>query len=222
MGLPKWDHIHALGQQHQIAQAWLAAKGAPMSHADVDRLYAAFTPMNTSAAVHHATLIHGVIPVIKTLREQGLIIGSTTGYNRIIMDVLAPLAAQQGFSPDNMVCADDLLVTRPTAMGMYQCFIDLGVSPAHAVVKVDDTVPGLLEGKAAGCWTVGLLASGNALGLSAESWLALSPTDKDKARAHARSQLTVAMPDYLIDTVADLMPVIEHIKRRLGKGQKPS
>jgi phosphonoacetaldehyde hydrolase len=32
------------------------------------------------------------------------------------------------------------------------------------VVKVDDTVPGLLEGRHADCWTVAVVASGNEMG----------------------------------------------------------
>jgi hypothetical protein len=47
---------------------------------------------------------------------------------------------------------------------MYQCFIALDVWPASAVIKVDDTLPGIAEGVAAGCLTVGVALSGNAVG----------------------------------------------------------
>jgi phosphonoacetaldehyde hydrolase len=32
----------------------------------------------------------------------------------------------------------------------------MGIYPINAVVKVDNTVPGILEGINAGCWTVGV------------------------------------------------------------------
>jgi glycogen operon protein len=77
------------------------------------------------------------------------------------------------FVPDNLVCAGDVSENRPAPLGMYRCFLDLGVWPARRVVKVDDTVPGLLEGRHAGCWTVAVTASGNEPGLSAQAWQAL-------------------------------------------------
>jgi len=34
--------------------------------------------------------------------------------------------------------------------------IRLNIAPIEAIVKVDDTVDGIKEGLAAGCWTVGV------------------------------------------------------------------
>ncbi len=47
--------------------------------------------------------------------------------------------------------------------------IALGIDDVAACVKVDDTVPGILEGRRAGMWTVALVCSGNALGLTWEA-----------------------------------------------------
>ena len=44
--------------------------------------------------------------------------------------------------------------------------VELGLSDVAACVKVDDTAPGIEEGRRAGMWTVGLLLSGNAAGLT--------------------------------------------------------
>ncbi len=221
MGLPKWDHIRALGDQPRIAQAWAARHGRPLGDADVDALYAEFTPMNAAAVAEHASLVPGACEVVAALRARGLKIGSTTGYNRAIMAVMQPLAAAQGFAPDNLVCADDLLANRPTPLGMYRCFLDLGVWPAQRVLKVDDTVPGLMEGRHAGCWTVAVLASGNAMGLSAGQWAALPEAQRAGRRAAAAAQLAPAQADYAIDSVADLLPVVAEIDARLARGERP-
>jgi phosphonoacetaldehyde hydrolase len=153
MGLPKWQHIEALGRLPRVAEAWRAAKGQDMTVSDVDRLYAMFTPMNAAAVREHAELIPGAVHTVQELRQAGLRIGSTTGYNRAIAEVMAELAKAQGYAPDNMVCAGDLPETRPSPLAVYRTLLDLQVWPAAAVVKVDDTVPGLLEGRHAGCWT---------------------------------------------------------------------
>ncbi len=221
MGLPKWHHIQALGRQPRIAAAWQAAHGEPFGDADVDRLYALFTPMNRAAVPQHAQLIPGVPQLLEQLRARGLKIGSTTGYNREIMDVLAPLAAAQGFVPDNLVCAGDVAENRPSPLGMYRCFLDLGVWPAHRVVKVDDTVPGLLEGRHAGCWTVAVVASGNELGLTADTWAALSEPERSALIAQAQARLAAGRPDYGVNTVADLPAVLDDVERRLANGERP-
>lgn len=222
MGLPKWHHIQALGQLPRVARAWREAKGQDMSDADVDRLYTVFTPMNAAAVRDHADLVPGAAEIVDRIRRAGLRIGSTTGYNRPIAQVLSELAAPQGFAPDNLVCADDLPETRPSPLAMYRCFLDLQVWPARAVVKVDDTVPGLLEGRHAGCWTVGVVASGNAMGLSHAQWLALTEAERAERRARAAERLRLAQPDALIDTVADLWPVLQDIDRRLAAGESPA
>lgn len=41
-------------------------------------------------------------------------------------------------------------------LAMYRCFIDLCVYPPSSEIKVDDTEPGIAEGVAAGCITVGV------------------------------------------------------------------
>lgn len=223
MGLPKWQHIQALGRQPRIAAAWQNTHGRQLTDADVDALHEDFTPMSARSAAEHAQCIPGALDVIRHLRERGLKIGSTTGYTRTIMAQVLPLARQQGLIVDNLVCADDLAEGRPGPLGMYRCFLDLQVWPAAAVVKVDDTVPGLMEGRHAGCWTIGVAASGNAAGLSLQQWLELSPAQRQQTIQRAHLTLEQARPDFIIDSVAELPPVINHIEdlMRQGIGPRP-
>ncbi len=221
MGLPKWDHIRALGRLPHVAAQWQAAHGRPFADADVDALYAEFTPMNAAAVRDHAALVPGALDVVTVLRQRGLKVGSTTGYDRAIMDVVRPLARAQGLEVDHLVCADDLPESRPSPLGMYRCFLDLRVWPAHRVVKVDDTVPGLLEGRHAGCWTVAVAASGNACGLTWAQWSGLDEGLRALHREQATRALGDAGPDIVIDSVADLLPALDAIEARLARGERP-
>ncbi len=221
MGLPKRDHIRTMGMMARVAEAWREKHGSAFDDEAVDRLYEDFTPRQVMAVSAHAGVIAGVVPVVDAMRRRGIRIGSTTGYPRAVMAAITDLVASQGFVPDAMVCADDLPVTRPTPLGMWRCLIELGVWPAWSAVKVDDTVPGLLEGRDAGAWTVGILASGNAAGLSRAEWDALDERGREAVRDRSRASLATAGPDFTIDTVADLPPVIDRIGHRLWCGERP-
>ncbi|WP_390346518.1 phosphonoacetaldehyde hydrolase [Variovorax boronicumulans] len=221
MGMAKWDHIKALGTQPRIAAQWAAKHGHAFSDADVDRLYEVFTPMNAASVRDHTDFIPGAIEAVNAARERGLKIGSTTGYNRPIMDVVTPIAAAGGYAPDNLVCAGDLAAGRPSPLMMYRCFADLGVWPPHAVVKVDDTGVGLQEGLNAGTWAVGVSVSGNVNGLTLAEWQALDADSQQARRARATAELQAAGAHYVIDSVADLPNVLEDIERRLQAGERP-
>jgi len=99
--------------------------------------------------------------------------------------------------------------------------VELGLSDVAACIKVDDTAPGIEEGRRAGMWSVGLLLSGNAAGLTLDEYLSLDEAGRDLVRADASRELSSAAPHYLIDTVADLPAVIIDIEARLARGQRP-
>jgi phosphonoacetaldehyde hydrolase len=221
MGLPKWQHIEALMAAPRIAGAWADARGHQPTRADIDAVYEVFTPLNARVVTNYAKLVPGTVEVVNALRERGMRIGSTTGYTREIMERLLPVAASQGYAPDNLVCAGDLPAGRPSPLMMYRTFADLGVYPPSTVVKVDDTEPGIAEGRAAGTWTVGVAVSGNALGLSEEEWRALDAVQREERGGAARATLRATGADYVIDTIADLLAVIDEIERRSAAGDRP-
>lgn len=221
MGRPKWDHIDAMLKIPRIRDAWALRHGRQPQPADVDDIYRVFVPMNEEVVHRYAGLIPGARETAQALRARGLKIGSTTGYTRSIMARVLPLAKEQGYEVDNLVCAGDLPEGRPTPMNMYKCFLDLGVWPAHAVVKVDDTGVGIEEGARAGCWTVGVALSGNEAGLTEAQVRQADPVALQAVRDRATRTLQDHGAHYVIDTVADLMPVIDDIERKLAQGLRP-
>ncbi|MCX7222855.1 MAG: phosphonoacetaldehyde hydrolase, partial [Burkholderiales bacterium] len=95
--------------------------------------------------------------------------------------------------------------------------VDLNVWPSRSVVKVDDTIPGLLEGYHSDCWTVGVIASGNEAGLTYQQWMALTEHEKTLLRKRVAARLAAGHPDFLIDTVADLPSVLAKIQQLLAQ-----
>jgi phosphonoacetaldehyde hydrolase len=219
MGMAKWDHIRAIGHTPSVAAAWRAAHGRDFTEGDVDAIFQVFEPMNIAAVRDHADIIPGTIETIELLRARGIRIAGTTGYTRPIMDVLEPLAAAAGYLPELTVCAGDLPAGRPTPLMMWHAMAKLGVWPAATVVKVDDTAPGIGEGRAAGTWTVGIALTGNAAGLSAEELATLRPTERARLREQARTELRDAA--LVIDSIADLPEAIATLDAKLAAGERP-
>lgn len=211
MGAAKWDHIRTMMDMPEIAKRWKSAHGSNPTNEDVDRVYKIFVPMTAKVAAEHATLIPGAKDCIDWLKGQGIKVGSTTGYTREIMDAVMPVAAKQGYSPLNCVCSDDLVEQRPGPLGMYQCFIDLQAYPPSQVIKVDDTTPGIAEGVAAGCVTVGLAMSGNYVGKTVDELANMDRDALDALRQPAAQKLKDAGADYVIDTVEDLPALIKSL-----------
>jgi phosphonoacetaldehyde hydrolase len=211
MGAPKRDHIKAMMAMPSIAAQWESLKGHAPGEADIDEVYAVFVPMNEEVVAKYATLVPGALETVADLRRRGMKIGSTTGYTRSIMERVLPVAKAQGYAPDNLVCADDVPEGRPGPLGMYKCFLDLVVYPPSAVIKVDDTEPGIAEGVAAGCVTVGVALSGNYVGMTPEQLAAAPEAEVARLRAAAAERLTAAGADHVIDTVAELPALLDRL-----------
>jgi len=222
MGLGKWQHIEALGRLPSVATRWQAQFGRTMSHADVDRIYSTFLPLQIERVAEHAALIPGTLETVAALRARGLKIGSTTGYPRAVMQQLLQAAGQHGYQPDCTVCTDDLQAgSRPGPWMALQCVLELKIDAVWRCVKVDDTLPGLLESRNAGMWTVGVLLSGSPAGLTLEQHQHLSAAERATIRQRVAAEFGPAQPHYLIDTVAELLPVLEQIEQRLRQGERP-
>lgn len=177
-------------------------------------------PLQIEKIALHSALIPGALNTINGLRDKGLKIGSCSGYPAVVMEKVVALARKNGYVTDYVVATDEVPNGRPHPAQALANVIALGVSDVAACVKVDDTWPGILEGRSAGMWTVALTCSGNALGLSYEEFKDLSLEELAEERARIIKMFEGSRPHYLIDTIVDLPQVIEDINARLAR-EKP-
>jgi phosphonoacetaldehyde hydrolase len=212
MGMAKRPHIAALMALPRVAQAWEARHGHAPGEADIDAVYDVFVPKNVAVAAQYSDVIPGVAAVTKQLRADGVRIGSTTGYTREIIDQIVPGAAAQGFEADSIVCTGDTPEGRPSPYMIYRTLPQLGVWRARDAIKVDDTEVGIEEGLNGGTWAVGVAVSGNAFGMTEDEVHALAPDEFALRRAAAVERLRAAGAHYVIDSVADLLPVVSEIE----------
>lgn len=221
MGMAKRPHVAALMALPRIAAAWEAKHGHAPAEADIDAVYDIFVPKNRAVAAKFSDVIPGVPEMTARLRERGVKIGSTTGYTRDIMAEILPGAAAQGFAPDCLVCTGDTPEGRPSPYMLWRALTEIGVYPAWQSIKVDDTEVGISEGINGGAWTVGVAVSGNVFGLSLADTQALPKAEFGARRAIAVERLGKAGAHYVIDSAADLLPVLDAIEARLAKGERP-
>lgn len=222
MGLSKRHHIQSLLALPEIQQQWQARFGRPSSEADIDEIYERFMPMQIAKVGEYSVPIPGAIDTLAALRLRGLKIGSCSGYPRQVMEVVLPLAKAAGIVVDHAVAGDELPAGgRPGAYMALANLLALAIPDVRRCVKVDDTRPGIEEGRNAGMWTVGLALSGAPAGLTPAAFAAASPAKLDAIRQRVRAEHLAAGAHYVIDSVAELLPVVDDIEQRLAAGEHP-
>lgn len=221
MGMTKRDHIKAITVMPDVASAWQARHGRAIGEADIDRLYDAFLPLQLAAVRRHARLIPGALEAVESMRAQGFAIGTTTGYPRAVMAVVAAEAEAQGYRPDCVIAAEDAPLGRPSPFPALAALARLGVYPVEAVVKIGDTVVDIEEGLNGGMWSVGITVTGNEVGLTEAEWQALDERSRAQRREEAAEKLHSAGAHYVVDSVGEVLHVLNAINRRLARGDRP-
>ncbi len=214
MGKAKADHVRALLAMPSVARNWTGVTGSAPSEADVGALMDDLGPLMRDAAAAASELIPGAAETVAALRTAGLRVASSTGYTREMMEPVLALAKAQGYAPDHLVCANETPEGRPSPLMIYKACAELGVWPLSRVVKVDDAEAGIAEGRAAGCFTVGVAASGNEVGLTEAALAALPEDERVDRLAAAAEKLTAAGADVVIDSVRDLIAALRAVARQ--------
>jgi phosphonoacetaldehyde hydrolase len=221
MGSYKKDHVRLILAMEPVAQQWQRLHGRLPSPEDVEVLYGEFIPLQTEVIGRHGDVIPGVVDTLDWLRQQGIVIGSTTGYTREMMAPLLPRAAAAGLRPESTVCADEVPAGRPAPWMAITAAMQLRVYPMEACVKVGDTLVDIAEGLNAGMWTVGVAKTGNELGLTRAEVEALPARDLASRLQAASDHLLRAGAHYVVDEVAQLPAIIKEIGKRLARGERP-
>jgi len=223
MGLRKDLHIKALTEVDEIKERWKKIHGKYPEQSDVDRMFADFVPLQLDCLRKYTTLLPGVAEVTQRLQKQGIKIGSTTGFVRSMVDILEEDSAKQGYKPDASVAGDEVTNgARPSPHMVYKNLDMLNITPIQSVVKVDDTTSGIGEAVNAGCWGIGVTRYSNYMDVDTpEDGKKLSEDEIKKRVAKTKDILEKAGAHYILESIADIEPVIEDINKRLARGERP-
>ena len=224
MGLRKDMHIKAILEQPVVRDRWRQQYSRDPDQGDVDGMFRDFVPMQLRVLPQYAGLLPGCADAVDILRQDlDMKIGCTTGFTKLMVDILLREAKKQGYVPDSSVAGDQVTNgVRPKPFMIYRSLELLDVHPIQAVVKVDDTASGVGEALQAGCWGVGVARYSNYMDIdSLEHEESLSPDDIKKRVETSREILRNAGAHYVIDSTRDLPEVVKDINNRLVRGEGP-
>ena len=209
MGIAKRDHVKAMLEMPRIAAEWERLYGRPVEEKDVDAIYERSEELIFEVLPEYSAPKPYVCETVQKLRDAGIKIGSTTGYNDEMMAIVTEKAAEQGYAPDCWFSPNSTgFVGRPYPFMIFNNLQTLKVSSVSAAIKVGDTVADILEGKNAGMKTVGIIEGSSLMAFSEEEFNALTEEDKAKERDRVFKVYKECGADYIINDIRGLCDIV--------------
>src|SRR3984957_4985048 len=150
----------------------------------------------------HSQLIEGVVDVVRNWQNRGILIGSTTGYTREMLNPVLTQAAASGYRPDASVCPDEVGAGRPAPWMLARNAQLLNVYPPSTCVKIGDTISDIEEGRNAGMWTIGLTRTGNMIGLDIVVLNMLTIAQREIFLKQPASEMLKAGADFIAEDLS--------------------
>ena len=202
MGTFKPVHLRMLLDLPEVQEQYAKEFGHPYTEAEFEMFLAEFRALMAIFIVDDdlAKPIDGAMECIRKLREAEILVGCDTGYYKDdAMLLYKKLEEKYGMRFD-VASNSEAVPGRPGPFMIYDCMLQAGTNVIESVVKMDDTDAGIISGNNAGCWTIGLYASGS--------------NDYDR--------LASAKPDFLVPNVSYAPEIIfGQIEPRLRRGERP-
>ena len=186
MGMLKIDHIRTMLKMERIKELWVEKYGKEPGEEEAQALYEIFEEKLLSILHLYADPKPGVVETVNRLKRNGIRIGSTTGYNDKMMDIVT---GQKG---------------RPYPYMIFRNIEALGIKKVRRVLKVGDTVSDIKEGKNAGVWSAGIVVGSSEMGLTLEEYEALTQDEREKKCAEVADRFIEAGADKVFYTIEDL------------------
>lgn len=212
MGIDKIHHIRKMLELDNIKRQWLSRFKVEPNEGDVMELNRHFERMIINKLVLFSEPKEFVKSSIDTLRESGIMIGSTTSYTHEMMDILVPILAKKGITVDLIVNSEDVRGEgRPYPYMIFKTMEKLGISSVKSVIKLGDTINDIKEGKNAGVVTVGVIDGSSEMGMSYAQFEALTKDEKRANRQRVKESLLTAGADYVVENIMSLPYIIAKI-----------
>ncbi len=205
MGMLKIDHIRTMLKMDRIRDLWIDKYGKEPAEEDAQALYGIFEEKLLSILPDYSDPKPGVVEAVNRLRRHGYKIGSTTGYNDKMMEIVVPAAREKGYEPDVWFSPDSTgQKGRPWPYMIFRNMEALEIKKVNRVLKVGDTISDIKEGRNAGVWSAAIVVGSSEMGLSLQEYEALSQEEKDRLCRETADRFVEAGADKVFYTIQDL------------------
>ena len=205
MGMLKIDHIRTMLKMERISGLWKEKYGKEPGEEEAQALYKIFEEKLLSILHLYSDPKPGVVEVVNRLRRNGIRIGSTTGYNDKMMEIVVPAAKEKGYEPDVWFSPDSTgQKGRPWPYMIFRNMGALEIKKVRRVLKVGDTVSDIKEGRNAGVWSAGIVIGSSEMGLTEAEFEALSDEEKERKCREVAGRFLDAGVDKVFYTIEDL------------------
>lgn len=205
MGMLKIDHIRTMLKMERISGLWKEKYGKEPGEEEAQALYRIFEEKLLSILHLYSDPKPGVVDVVNRLRRNGIRIGSTTGYNDKMMEIVVPAAKEKGYEPDVWFSPDSTgQKGRPWPYMIFRNMEALEIKKVRRVLKVGDTVSDIKEGRNAGVWSAGIVIGSSEMGLTEAEFEALSDEEKERKCREVAGRFQDAGADKVFYTIKDL------------------
>ena len=216
MGMLKRDHIRTMMHMERIRKLWKDVHCRDFTETDIEQVYKSSESGILNLLDRFTLPKPYVTETVQTLREQGIKIGSTTGYTDEMMEIVVPYAKENGYSPDCWFSPNAVQnLGRPYPYMIFKNLQTLQVSSVHHAIKAGDTIADIKEGKAAGMISIGIIEGSSVMGLSQEEYELLSVKEQEAACQRVHNMYKDSGADYVIQNMKELPEVIKKCNENL-------
>lgn len=170
--------------KHEALRELLASRsGTPPSAGELEVVVTDFhARLSTAYADHPPHPLPGVLEALSRLRECGVKVALTTGFDRVIVESLLSALGWMGDAvADTVVCGSDVAAGRPAPYMIFRAMERLGVTDVARVLVAGDTPRDLEAGTNSGAaMVVGVLSGAS---------------DVDELGAHRHTHLLPSVAD---------------------------
>jgi phosphonatase-like hydrolase len=176
-------------EKRQAIRSVLSTYAAVNDEVQISKIYDVFIVALTNAYAQAEILPQpNATQLLSALKQRNILVILNTGYERKTATlIIEKLGWKEGVEFDALVTASDVPNNRPLPDMIHFAMERFEIQERSSVVKIGDSIIDVEEGQNAGC--------GLSIGIT--------------TGAHTETQLLTANPDYVINDLIELLPLID-------------
>lgn len=217
MGKHKLDHINLILNDNYVSRNWFQIHKKYPGINEGQEIYNDFNHYQLNEGIDMIDILPETKKCIDILQKNNISTGVTTGFNKPITMNIRDKLIENDILIDKYVSSTCLgLPGRPSPHMIQNIMNSISLKDPTKVLKVDDTVIGLQEGKSAGCITVGV-AKWSTYMYMKDKDTPLSKEEYIERLKNSKEILYSAKPDYVITSLNELYPIIHQLNQGFSR-----